>query len=134
MSLQSWRAALSEIPNLIADEPNRENALLLAALMVLEPRFATHEEITQPQPEISAQDESEAGTSDIQGHINDELSDSEMYYNLWVQTKDPEYKQFASDELRHAEFWIKQAQQNGIPQSELQNYATWHHSILAKLA
>lgn len=134
MSLESWQSSLEEIPQIIAGEPSKDKAILLASLLALQRHFDRQAETVHPIPETAAQGENEGMEDDVAQHINDELSDSDMYYKLWVQTKNPDYKQFAADELKHAEHWIKQAQQSGMAQAELKNYATWHHSLLAKLA
>lgn len=133
MSLEKWQAAIGEIPDIIAAEPSENKALLLAALYVLQPHLSNQGETPHPAPETAAQGENEATEHDILVHINDELSDANTYYNLWIQTKEPTYKEFSRQELSHSEWWFKQARQAGIAQTELQDAITMHGALAAKL-
>jgi hypothetical protein len=54
--------------------------------------------------------------------------------NKWLETKNPEYKQLAQDELRHSEVFIKQALQAGMPREEMQEISLLHDSITSRLA
>lgn len=45
MSVESWNIAIEEIPDLIASEPSRENAVLLASLYAIQAGFVAQSTI-----------------------------------------------------------------------------------------
>jgi len=123
-----------DLKDIDPDKATKQQFILYAACIALQGHKDCQGESTHPTPETAAQGENEGGGSEILHHINDELSDANTYYDLWAKTKEPAYKQFSSDEVRHAEFWFNMARQKGIPQSELQNAITLHGALMAKLS
>lgn len=72
----------------------------------------------------------------VKDHICDELESAEEYYEKWLETKDSTLKQMTKDELKHADFFIKQSRmmvKDVEEQAKLQKYINWYNNILSKL-
>lgn len=81
-------------------------------------------------------EEAEEAQEELRDEIKDELMGAEHYYQKWVATNDPDFEAMAHDELRHAEFFIKEAQEHAKAPVELarvKSMIEWHNTILAKL-
>lgn len=63
--------------------------------------------------------------------IESNLSAVERHYIHWTETGATQYKAMAEDELRHAEFFIRQAYESG---QDVSNYRIWYGSLAAKLS
>ena len=66
--------------------------------------------------------------------IMGEIRAAETYYQKWLETKQPPFRQITLDELNHAEILIKQAQEQGVDSSKLQALAQRSRALSAKLA
>ena len=72
----------------------------------------------------------------VKDHICDELESAEEYYEKWLETKDYTLKQMVKDELKHADYFIKQSRmlvKDVEQQAKLQKYINWYNNILNKL-
>lgn len=81
--------------------------------------------------------EKEENSDHVKDHIQDELMSAEEYYEKWEDEKDPTLKQMAKDELRHADYFIKQARmmaKNVEQQAKLQKYINWYNGILERIS
>lgn len=71
-----------------------------------------------------------------QDHIQDELMSAEEYLHKYMEDKDITLKQMVKDELKHADYFIKQAKmlvKSGDEQVKIQRYVNWYNDILEKL-
>lgn len=73
-------------------------------------------------------------------HIEDELHGAEEYITMWAACTDPakkaELKQMAHDEVRHSEYFMREAYaQAKTPEdkAELESKKMWHDSLMARL-
>lgn len=81
--------------------------------------------------------EKEENSDHVKDHIQDELMSAEEYYEKWEDEKDPTLKQMTKDELRHADYFIKQARmmaKNVEQQAKLQKYINWYNGILERIS
>ena len=81
---------------------------VLFTMMKLEER-----ESNKPFPYRDEQSVGETHQTYHHNRMNEELHDSEYYYEMWQQTGDMNYKHMAQDELRHADFYIKHERMGG---------------------
>lgn len=112
---------------------------LLNALFGSQNRFKTSNEInTEDGKKASRSDEYKATEQkEIQwiiDSIQDELADSQKYYDKYLETQFGEYKNIARDELRHAEVGMKRAREYGVSDNELQDFTILHGVMMARLA
>lgn len=81
--------------------------------------------------------EKDEHSDSVKDHIQDELMSAEEYYEKWENSKDPTLKQMAKDELRHADYFIKQARmmaKNVEQQAKLQKYINWYNGIVERIS
>lgn len=136
MSLETWKTDVDNfIPKLLEGEVNEKNAQLLAALFALKQRFECMDEnSTISDHEVSVSGDNEA-TEDKQwllDTISEELKDSEMYYNKFMESRKPEYKEISNEELHHSEILLKILREE-YPDEDVQELMIWHNSMLARL-
>jgi len=67
-------------------------------------------------------------------NIKDELAASQKYYQWWLESKNPEHRQLAQEELKHANVLLQQARQSNIPQTKFQGITVLHGDLSRKLA
>lgn len=137
MSLDKWHSGLDEIASLIAADPSKDKAMLLAALYTIQPHLEAQWRAAQTKQETSIEGQPEAKTTHGQlylDYIQAELNDAEKYQKLWIETKDDQFKEMARDELRHSEYLIKLVREDdSISEAELQDVLVFHNALLARL-
>lgn len=122
---------LKDIP---PEKASRDQFVLYAACIALEGHMPPSKESVSPGIEAEPQNAS-VDVRKMLEYANNELEDSELYYSLYIDTKDKKYKEFALDELAHSEYWMKKAKESGeVPESDFQECVIYHNSLLAKLA
>lgn len=139
MSLESWKKDIDDfIPKLIEGEINEKNSILLSSLFSLKHHFKRMDEestLSNHKADKTSDYEAVDGELDKQwllDTINDELSDSEKYYNKYLETKISEYKDISKQELHHAEILFKILKEK-YSDTDIQELMVWHNSILARL-
>lgn len=73
----------------------------------------------------------------VKNHIEDELMSAEEYFEKWLYEKDSTLKQMVKDELKHADYFIKQSRmmaKNVEEQTKLQRYIAWYNGLLQKVS
>lgn len=73
----------------------------------------------------------------VKDHIEDELMSAEDYYEKWLNEKDSTLKQMVKDELKHADYFIKQSRmiaKNVEEQAKIQRYIAWYNGLLQKVS
>lgn len=78
MSLETWVNALEEIPLIIAEEPTKDKAVLLASLFTLESYFNRH--ISRPEPIVESVYEEPTPVDYVPNSRIDELMQDKLQY------------------------------------------------------
>lgn len=78
------------------------------------------------------EEEKQEAIKGIEDHIKDELMGAEQYWKIYQETKEKAYLTLASDESRHANFFIKKAKETNTLKS-LPTYENWHAQILTRI-
>ena len=66
-------------------------------------------------------------------NVRDELMGSDKYYKMYLEDKNPQLKQMASQELSHALYWLnrlKLSDKTKEQQIEYDNLEEWYHAML----
>lgn len=119
--ISDWKKAVEEdIPKLESGKPTVQNALLLAALY----------ELREEMKDLPEEPENENLTD-----IMDEIEGSTHYLELFRETRRPEYREMAKQELSHAGTLIEFAHEDGtLSDEELRAVKTRHAAVLARLS
>lgn len=82
------------------------------------------------------EEEVEEKMEDDYDHVKDELMGAETYYDMYSREKDPTLKSLASDELKHALYFLNKIRLSEKGNEEKNHYLrlkTWYDNLLSKI-
>lgn len=81
-------------------------------------------------------EETEEETEDEYSHVQDELMGAEKYYNMYSEQKDPSLKSLASDELKHALYFLNKIRlmdKEKINKNHYIRLKSWYDNLLNQI-
>lgn len=133
---KNWKKLAKEnykaLEDVDPEAATKDQYLLFAASVALLDHFEYKDKDIHSEDENALQGKTEGKEETLLSHAEDEVSDAEMYYRYWTDTKDPKFLEISKQELDHCEYWVKLARESGIQESKLKDIITRHNVLMAR--